>query len=134
MSRYNFVSPGAEAGNAIEKFLMQRELDKRRDMLATLAQQNTQADNERADAALRLQQRSADATTESNRLARENAEGERKFRRASTIATTGLPGVLDADTAGLLKGEGFGTLVSRKASRSRAHSSATTRTRSRSTR
>jgi hypothetical protein len=111
MSRYNFVSPGAEAGNAIEKFLMQRELDKRRDMLATLAQQNTQADNERADAALRLQQRSADATTESNRLARENAEGERKFRRASTIATTGLPGVLDADTAGLLRGEGFGTLI-----------------------
>jgi hypothetical protein len=56
MSRYNFVSGGAAAGNAIEQFLVQRALEDRQRRMDELAAQNTKADNARADEQLFRQQ------------------------------------------------------------------------------
>lgn len=60
MARYNFVSPGALGGNAIEQFLMQREAENRQRMLDEFAMATTQqGQRQRADEFQLEQQREA---------------------------------------------------------------------------
>lgn len=75
MSRYDFTSPGANAGDAISNFLMQREQQKRQQMLDQLMaqRQQEQADQGREDLLLRR----GDLGLRMQREAREAAEGDR---------------------------------------------------------
>jgi hypothetical protein len=109
MSRYNFVSPGAAAGNAIEQFLVQRAIEERQRRMDELAAQNTRADNARADEQVQLQrenqQRMASAQDDAARLTKaQAAAGSLGIggRIASEDPNAGLiaqylPGVLDQD-------------------------------------
>lgn len=115
MSRYNFVSPGASAGKAIEEFFIQQALQQRQAMLDDAAQQKQADEVRQRDEQLRLQReqeaRIAKAQADSNA----DLDTEREFRRASTIHTNALPGVLDPGTADLLKRQGFGDIVTQGA-------------------
>lgn len=111
MGRYGFTSVGGDATNAIQKFLVQRAMQQRQQDLdvRARAEEARQAEQQAADLKLRQEQETRVAAAQ--KTAQADAERERTFRRASNIATTGVPGIIDQDTAGLLKGEGFGGLV-----------------------
>lgn len=111
MGRYNFVSPGAEAGNAIQKFLIERELMNQEMQKQALLEKQQAEQERRANEELALNKQREGRIADESKATREALEGERTFRRANTIATHGLPGVIDRQTADLLRGEGFGTLV-----------------------
>jgi hypothetical protein len=109
MSRYNFQSSGAAAGNAIEQFLVQRALADRQRRIDELNAQNTKADNARADEQLFRQQendkRMASAQDDAARLTKAQAAagslgiGGRispEDPNAGLISQY-LPGVLDQD-------------------------------------
>lgn len=111
MASRGFVSPGALARNAIAEELMKRAALERQATLDKMAADQQAATIRQRDEALAQSQQQEARIAQAQQQAQEAAERERQFRRASTIATTGLPGIIDADTAGLLRTEGFGTLV-----------------------
>jgi hypothetical protein len=106
---FDFQSPGAAASAALRAFLLQREQQRRQDFLDSLT-----ADKQASDAAfrnddlkLRQQQESRTAAAQQQQIA--DAEAERQFRRASTIAENALPDdPTDESTADLLRSQGYG--------------------------
>jgi hypothetical protein len=111
MGRYNFVSPGAAAGNAIQEFLIQRALQDRQRQLDALNKQNTEADNQRADAQLALQRQQEARVADLARQTAADKEDEQQYRRASNMATIGLPSVLSVQDADALRKYGYGGLI-----------------------
>lgn len=112
MSKYNFVSPGAVAGNAIEEFLRQRMLEQRQQMLDSVAIGDRQADNARADLAEARMSDTARMAAEDRDRAQSAREDENNYRRAANYALTGVPGVIDPGEADNLRKYGFGGLLS----------------------
>jgi hypothetical protein len=90
------------AGNAIEQFLMQRQLDERKQVEEEF--RRAQAEKEMA-----LQQQQEQRIAQAQTEAQANLEKERQFRRAGVIAGAALPGdAVDDPTATLLREQGFG--------------------------
>lgn len=108
---YGFTSPGAAGANAIQEFLLQRAMQERQAMLDSLAVEKQRESEQQAQAELTLRQQQEQRVAEAQQQSQADMEKERQFRRASTIATTGVPGVIDPNTAGLLRNEGYGGLV-----------------------
>jgi hypothetical protein len=111
MGRYEFQSVGGAAGNAIEEFLVKRDLLARQHMLDQLAQQKQHDEQAHAHAQLSLQRDQETRIAKAQEQSQADLEKERAFRRASTIHANALPGPLDQPTADLLRGEGFGDIV-----------------------
>lgn len=105
-----FVSPGAMGGNAIEKFLVERELMQRKQQEEVFRQQQIQEQAQHQAAQLQLQQQQEQRVAAAQKLQEADMERQRGFQRASTIAQTALPGdVVDDPTASLLREQGFGS-------------------------
>lgn len=111
MGRYNFTSPGAAAGNAIEEFFIRQAMEERQAMLDAQAKQAQEATIRQRDADLDLRRQQESRIGQERADAAKALEEERMFRRASTVAETAVPGVLDPGTADLLRTQGFGSLV-----------------------
>lgn len=106
-----FVSPGALARNEIERFLMARQQEEFEAQRIAIAQAE-QASREKDRAAeIEFRRQQEDRLRKERQDALDSLQGERDFRRASTIADTAMPGVLDPGTATLLREQGFGSLV-----------------------
>ena len=120
MPRYDFRSPGADAGNAIQEFLVQRKMEERQRMLDASAQQqqDSVASYRDRDISLREQQQQQRmAQAEQDEIQRQE-EAQRQAsidgnlqgmnRRAADVMMQGRP---DADTAYKMQaefmGEGF---------------------------
>lgn len=100
-----FVSPGAMAGNAIQDFLAQRELQNRQRMIDELMQQKQAAD-------LDYRNRDLAQRTSQQQENQANLEHERGFRRATTLSQQALPGdPVDAATRELMTTHGYGGQV-----------------------
>jgi hypothetical protein len=107
-----FVSPGAEAGNAIAKFLLQRELQDRQDRLDALAQQKQAAEISNREMLTKLQQQQEARQASDSAATRASLQDERDFRQAATISDKAIPGDLVNDTTfKLLNDQGFGGQV-----------------------
>ena len=90
MPRYDFVSPGGAAGNAIQQFLAEREAQRRQQLLDELFQQRQEADlalreedvlsrrTQAQTAAARQAQLEAQATEDRQRAADERAAAQRQ--------------------------------------------------------
>lgn len=111
MSRYNFVSGGAAAGDAIEAFFLRQAEEERRRLLDAQAKQEAEAQIRQRDEQLGLTRRAQDLADQQRADALGSLQEERDFRRASTVADTMVPGIVDADTSSLLQKHGFGGLV-----------------------
>jgi hypothetical protein len=116
MPRYGFTNPGANAGNAIQQFLMQQMLMERerleqeraaREEAARMQQQAEQ--RKMAQQQLELQQQQEQRIAAAQQQQQADLENERNFRRATTIADSAMPGdAVDAQTAELLRAQGYG--------------------------
>jgi hypothetical protein len=109
MARYDFVSPGAMAGNAIQQFLMQRAMEERQARMDQLAaeRQSAEIGQREADLGLRRQQEARIAEAQAQQ--QKDLEQEREFRRASVLAENAIPGdPIDPDTKGVMERQGFG--------------------------
>jgi hypothetical protein len=115
--RYNFVSPGAAAGDALQQFLLERDRRRRQQVEEELRRQQ----EERLQQQMELQAKDREIAAEDRRNAQGNLEHERDFRRATTVATVGLPGLLDERTAESLDKHGYGTLQERYGAGSREY-------------
>lgn len=117
MPQYGFQ--GGMAGNAIQEFLMQREMQQRQQMLDQLMQQRQEQERQRQDADQTLRSEDLDLRRQQERrigaeqtATRERMEDERSFRRANTIAENALPeDTVDEQTRALLTKQGFGGQV-----------------------
>lgn len=104
-----FTSGGAEASNAIQKFLMERAVQQRQAQLDALDKQKQQQDEARMADDLKLRQQQEQRVAEQQKATLADAENQRQFSRANTIAENALPGdAVDASTQQLLQGQGFG--------------------------
>ena len=109
MARYDFVSPGAAAAQSIQQFLVQRALAERQAMLDAATQRQQQEQEQRQRAQLDLQQRQETRVAADSLATRQALQGERDFRRATTIANAALPDdPADQATRDLLTKEGYG--------------------------
>jgi hypothetical protein len=111
MPQYDFVSPGDMGRNRLEQFLVQRELQQRQRMIDAQKQQEAEAQLRQRDEEIALRRESEARQGKAQEEQMAGLEDERKFRRASTIHTNALPGVIDPATADLLKTQGFGSIV-----------------------
>ncbi len=111
MGRYNFTSPGANAANAIEEFLLRRAMEARAEQELEMQRQSEAAQIGQRDADLDLRRQQEARIERERQDAAASLETERQFRRASTVADNLMPGVLDPGTADLLKTQGYGGLV-----------------------
>jgi hypothetical protein len=110
-----FVSVGAEAGNAIQKFLVQRALADRQAQIDALAKQAQEAEIRQKDTQLQQQANELALRTQvEGRAAKDSAatraalEDERGFRRATTRVDNSLPGeLLDEPTRAELDKQGY---------------------------
>jgi hypothetical protein len=109
MPRYDFVSPGALAGNAIQEFLIRRALEERQARMDQMAAERQKADIGLRESDLGLRREQEARIAEAQRQQQGNLEQEREFRRASTLAENAMPGdPVDADTQAMLSRQGFG--------------------------
>ena len=88
MGRYNFVSPGAASGNAIEAFLMQRALEERQRILdEQTRQQQARVDEDRKrEIGLRERQFNADQERQARMDAAAEDERQRGIRQETNAA------------------------------------------------
>jgi hypothetical protein len=93
MSQYNFRSAGAAAGNAIQKFLMQREEEEQQRVLAALIRQKQEQ-----DAALALRDRASKENADMRRIALEDED--RRIAAEDRTRTIGRQDAQDAIAAG----------------------------------
>lgn len=105
----DFTSPGASANDAITKFLIQRALYQRQQMLDAQSHDEKLKADDIASGDLKLRQgqeaRIAGAQAETIK----DAENQRNFTRANTISENALPGdAVDDPTRSLLTTQGFG--------------------------
>ena len=112
MPRYDFTSPGAAAGNAIQQFLMQRFVQQRQAQMDALARQAQEEEQKQKAAELELRTGQERRIADAQKAQMADVENERAFRRAGTIADRALPGdPVDAPTRELLTAQGFGGQV-----------------------
>jgi hypothetical protein len=109
MPRYDFVSPGAMAGGALQAFLVQRALAERQAMMDKLAAERQKADIGLRSGDLNLRQQQEARIAEAQAQQQKDLEQEREFRRASTISENALPGdPIGDDTRAVLERQGYG--------------------------
>ena len=107
--RYYAPSGAQGAAEAIQALMLQRAIDERQRMLDAQAQADRVGSAQREQKRIELeQQRIADAQADRKRDD-EDREKERKFRRATTKATIGLPGVATEADYQEAQDEGYGT-------------------------
>src|SRR5688572_6571457 len=107
--RYDFGSPGAAASNAIQQFLMQRELAEQQRMEQEFRRQQAEGQSARAQQQLMVDAERERRIAEQQRTQQADLDTEREFRRATTIASSALPDdPVDAVTAELLRRHGYG--------------------------
>jgi len=112
MPRYDFRSPGADAGNAIQQFLVQRKMEERQRMLDAAAMEKQNADIQRQSEAIAVQRQQVEESARLRELTQTGLDDERLFRRATTIAGNALPGdPVDEQTAAMLSEQGYGGQV-----------------------
>lgn len=104
MPQFDFTSPGADASDAISRYLLQQAALERQAKLDAISQQQHERDDTRADKQLAVQ-------TDANKIVREQAEDQRQFTRASNIQQNMLPGVVTPETEVLLKKYGLNSGV-----------------------
>ena len=103
MPRYDFQSPGAAAGNAIQQFLMQRALQERQAMLDEQMRQQQLADEEDRKRRIGLQERQFTAEQERRAKLDAQAADERDAAKRQQANATGVRGMMaDAMTQGPL--------------------------------
>ena len=84
MPRYDFRSPGADAGNAIQQFLVQRKMEERQRMLDAAAMEKQNADIQRQSEAIAVQRQQVEESARLRELTQTGLDDERLFRRATT--------------------------------------------------
>lgn len=118
MGRYNFVSGGAAAGDAISAFLMQREMQARQDMLARLKQQQEANDvaQQEKNRALREQEIALQREQEARVAAAQKASlddlaNQREYAQVSGAVEGARPddAPLDPEMAAKVQRQGFGS-------------------------
>lgn len=103
MPRYGFTSPGAMAGNAIQEFLIQRELQERQRMLDDLARQERAQTADLRQRDMGLREREFTAGQERQARLDEQATADRDAKRRQEQNTIGVRGMMaDALTQGSL--------------------------------
>lgn len=100
---------GGMAGNAIQEFLVQRELQNRQRQMDEMAAQRQAAEIAQRDEQLRLQREQEARIAAAQGQQQKDLETERGFRRATAIASNALPDdPVDAQTQSLLTEHGYG--------------------------
>jgi hypothetical protein len=112
-SRYYAPSGPQGAAEAIQQLLLQRAIDERQAQLDAEARQERLAAAKRDEDRIGLERTRITQADKDRDEQRKFNEAQREFQKASTIATVGLPGRSDEDTAGLMERQGFGTLIKR---------------------
>jgi hypothetical protein len=107
MPRYDFVSPGAMAGNAIEQFLMQREQEEMQRQEMAFRQQQAQEQAQRQAAQLALQQQQESRIGEFQQQQQADLVEQRNAGRAANIYENRLPGVIDQGTVDFIRKYGY---------------------------
>lgn len=116
MPRYEFTSPGAAGYNALEEFLIRRDLQQRQAWLDKLAMKAEEDRRLERAARLKIDQDREARIAEDNAATRKALEDERRFRRATTISENALPGdPVDDATATLLREQGLGSSMQQAA-------------------
>jgi hypothetical protein len=114
MGRYGFTSPGALAGNAIQQFLMQREMAQRQAMLDQIAAQTQAEEQKRATAELELRTGQERRMADAQKAQIDDLANQREFGRATTIAENAMPhDPADEQTRALLERQGYGGQVNK---------------------
>lgn len=114
MGRYNFTSTGAAGGNAIQAFLVQRALQERQLQLDAQAKQQQEAENAQRERELALRQQQEQRMAADASANRTALEGERDFRRATTMSVNALPDdPLSPEDAAFLQANGYGSQIKR---------------------
>lgn len=111
MPRYDFVSPGAAAGSAIQQFLAQRQMLERQAQLDALAKQQQEAEIAARNEQLAIQRQEEQRLASIQTQQLEDASDRAAAQRAANIYKTAVPGVVDAATADLLSKYGYGGIV-----------------------
>lgn len=96
MGKYNFVSTGAMAGDAIEKFLTQR-------LLLEQQQREKELADKRANEQLELSKRQMAIAEANQKMAVEKAQADQANEAAGTLYSTLGPGEITPGVAGILK-------------------------------
>lgn len=104
----SLAGAGGGAARALTEILSER----RQAELQALAQRQQEQAGARADADLNLRRQQEGRVAEAQRKQLEDAEYQRGFQRANTIAETAMPGdEADDETAALLKQYGLGNML-----------------------
>jgi hypothetical protein len=108
MPRYDFTSPGALAGNAIQEFLIRRALEERQARMDKLVAEKQSADIGLRAGDLGLRREQEARIAQAQQQAQQDLEHQREFGRATTIAENAIPGdPTDEATYQLLQRQGY---------------------------
>lgn len=109
MGRYGFTSPGADAGQAIQQFLVQRAMQQRQAEMDARAQEREAAQLAHQGEELKLQQAQEKRAAEAQKTQTADLQNQREFTKATTIANAALPGdAVDQPTREMLGRQGYG--------------------------
>src|SRR6185503_15237585 len=98
-----------EGGNAILKFLVQREMLNRQAMIDAYTRQAQEDEQKQKAADLELRTAQERRIAEAQKAAQADLEIEREFRRATTLAENAMPGdPADEPARALLERQGLG--------------------------
>lgn len=107
MGRYGFSGGGAQ--QAIQDFLVQREMQQRQQEQDARAQQVQEQDHQQKLADLKLRQEQEKRAAEAQKTTQAELANEREFRKATTIQQNALPGdAVDAPTNEMMVRQGYG--------------------------